>query len=109
MTTLSKEDYYREIAVLIQAKATTVVEENRCIDFTFEHDVLLNGEKLYIHATGKASVYGIHRGGGDEEMYFRQESSTTVLHTLTIMGEDQEPRSTFEMELINLHLDILNT
>lgn len=104
-----KIDDESQLAVIILNHAINLMEENKCIDFTFEKDVIHDGTPLYIHATGKASLYGSSRGGADEEMYFSRESSTVVLHSLTAMGEDQEPRSAFEMELVNLHLDILNT
>lgn len=89
--------------------ATNLAEENKCIDFTFEKDITYDGDPLYVHATGKTSMYGSHRGGANEEMYFSLQSASTVLHNLTVMGEDQEYRFPFEMELVNLHLDILNT
>jgi hypothetical protein len=104
-----KIDSELQLAIIILDYAINLAEENKCIDFTFEKDIIHNGEPLYVHATGKTSMYGSHRGGVDEEMYFRLQSASTVLNKLTVMGEDQEYRFPFEMGLINTLLDTLNT
>lgn len=95
----------QQLAKMIFEEACDKFCSGESVFFTFEKDIEINGIMIYILAYGNACRYEAYVGGIDDP---EKEHTSMLLTSITTMSKSsQEYLPCFDLDLLNLHLDLL--